>query len=506
MTDTSSAMPTGLPPLGGTTSDATAGGARPSLRARTQAMGGFLTAMVVPNMGAFIAWGFITALFIPTGWMPNEHFAMLVDPLIKFMLPLLLAYTGGTLVHGQRGGVAGVIGAIGLVVGAEIPMLLGAMLMGPLSAWIIKRWDALIHHRIPAGFEMVINNFSLGIIGMGLCLISYEFVGPMVLAINGGLTAAVNALVSTGFLPILALLNEPAKVLFLNNVIDQGIYYPLGMQEALTAGKSIFFMVASNPEPGLGVLLAYWLFSGSKVMRETAPGAIIIHFFGGIHEIYFPYVLSKPLTLIGMIAGAGSGIAVAQLFDAGLVAGPSPGSIIAYMLLTPRGGYVGVIAAVLTATLVSFAINSVIIRASAKKDRSTTQADLDAAKARSAAMKQAGKDLLASGLGAAPVAVAAVTTIDKVVFACDAGMGSSTMGASVFRKKVQKAGLDVEVVNTSLEKIPADADVVVTHRDLLERTRMTHPSLEIIAIENFIGDPATDELLDRIQKGTNDAN
>lgn len=468
-------------------------------RAKTQAFGGFLTAMVIPNMGAFIAWGLITAMFIETGWIPNENFANLVGPMITYLLPLLLAYTGGKLVHGQRGGVAGAIGAIGLIVGAPIPMFLGAMIMGPLSAWIIKRWDKAIERHIPAGFEMVVNNFALGIIGFGLTLLSYAFIGPAVLAINKGLLAAIEGLMSTGFMPIVAILNEPAKVLFLNNVIDQGIYYPLGMQQAAESGKSLFFMLASNPGPGLGLLIAYWLFSGSKIMRETAPGAMIIHFLGGIHEIYFPYVLSKPLTILGMIAGAASGIATAQLFGAGLVAGPSPGSIFAYLLLTPRGNFVGVIAAVLVATAVSFAVNAVILRASAKKDAAKPDTHFQAAKEQSGAMKDQGKEVLSSALG--DTNTLPTKRIQSVVFACDAGMGSSTMGASLFRKKVDGAGLPIDVTNTSIEKIPSDADVVVTHKNLVERTRLAHgDDLEIVGIDNYLNDPALGQLFDRLSQ------
>ncbi len=474
---------------------------KPTARARLQAFGGFLTAMVIPNMGAFIAWGFITALFIPTGWLPNEDFATLVGPIIKYVLPILLAYTGGTLVHGQRGGVAGVIGTIGLIVGADIPMFLGAMIMGPLSAWVIKKFDNLVHRKIPAGFEMVVNNFSLGIIGLLLCLASYEAVGPAIELLNDGLTAGVDALVSTGFLPILALLNEPAKVLFLNNVIDQGIYYPLGMTAALESGKSIFFTVASNPGSGLGLLLAYWKFGGTKVLRDSAPGAVIIHFFGGIHEIYFPYVLMKPITLLGMIAGSMAGIATFQLFGAGLVAGPSPGSIFSYLLLTPKGGYLGILAGVAVAATVSFLVNSFLLKLdSRRKNGDAEEDDFETYKQQSADMKTSGKDALSGALGTASGSSTAPSTkLRKVVFACDAGMGSSTMGASVFRKKLEEGGRgDIEVDNTSIENIPDDADLVVVHENLADRTRSAKPNMELLTIDSYMGDPKVQSLIESL--------
>ena len=450
-------------------------------RAKVQAFGGFLTAMVIPNMGAFIAWGFLTALFIPTGWLPNEDFSSMVGPMIIYVLPLLLAYTGGRLVHGDRGAVAGVIGTIGLIVGASIPMFLGAMIMGPLSAYIIKKFDKLVEGKVPTGFEMVVNNFSLGIIGLLLLLGSFTVVGPLIESANTVVTVLIEGLVSTGFLPILALVNEPAKVLFLNNVIDQGIYYPLGMQQALEAGKSIYFMVASNPGSGLGLLLAFSIF-GQGMSKKSASGAMIIHFLGGIHEIYFPYVLMKPIMIIPMIVGSATGIITFQLFNVGLVAGPSPGSIFAYMALTPRGNFIGVIAGVLAATAVSFLISSLILKAS----KNTSDDSLEAASAASKEMKAQGKSILTQSLNQ--------TVVSSIVFACDAGLGSSALGASAFKKRLQKAGVDKSVTNAAIEKIPADTDVIVTHKSLVERTRLKYPNKRIVELENFMNDPQLEQL------------
>jgi mannitol PTS system EIICBA or EIICB component len=467
------------------------GAARPSGRARVQAFGGFLTAMVIPNVGAFIAWGLLTALFIPTGWLPNEDLAKPIGPMITYVLPLLLAYTGGRLVHGQRGGVAGTIGTIGLIVGADIPMFLGAMIMGPLSAWLIKKVDEALDGKIRSGFEMVVNNFTLGILGLGLIIASYKAIGPAISALNDVLLKAINALVDTGALPLLSLLNEPAKVLFLNNVIDQGIYYPLGLQVAADEGKSIFFMVASNPGPGLGLLIAFWLFGPNRIVRDSAPGAIIIHFFGGIHEIYFPYVLMKPLTILGMIAGGMAGIATFMTFGVGLTAGPSPGSIFSYLALTPRGDYVGVVAGVVVAAGVSFLVTSAILRLTRSSDES--DADLESFAERSQAMKAEGQALLAGD-----VATPAPTTDDvsAIVFACDAGMGSSAMGASTFRKKLGGAGRDdISVTHAAIEAIPAGTDLVVVHRNLADRARAARPGVQVVTIENYLGDPALDALL-----------
>lgn len=462
-----------------------------NMRAKVQSFGGHLTAMVLPNIGAFIAWGFITALFIPTGWMPNEAFGSIVGPMITYLLPLLIGYTGGQLVGDKRGAVAGAIATMGVIVGADIPMFVGAMIMGPLSAWVVVQMDKRIQHRIPSGFEMVVNNFSLGIVGMLLCLFAYEIVGPAVTAANLFVKSGIEALVATGFLPLLAIINEPAKVLFLNNAIDQGIYYPLGLQAAAETGKSIFFMVASNPGPGLGMLLAYAKF-GEGLSKRSAPSAIIIHFFGGIHELYFPYVLMKPIMIVAMIAGAATGIATFNLLDAGLVAGPSPGSIFSYLALTPKGSFLATIAGVTTATIVSFLVASAILKMSKSTE---SEEDFEQSVTNMKDMKAEG----AINTVAATQATTEGKNIKFVAFACDAGMGSSAMGASTFKRKLTQAGYDVEVKNFAIEKVPSDADIVVTHESLESRA-VKATGLPVITIKNFINDPALDELLVTIEQ------
>lgn len=452
-----------------------------------QKFGAFITNMVMPNIGAFIAWGLITAFFIPTGWFPNPQLNELVSPILTFVLPLLIAYTGGRQVGGVRGGVVGVVAATGCIVVADIPMFLGAMILGPLAGLLMKKWDELIEGKIPAGFEMVVNNFSLGILGMILAIGAYYAVGPILQGANEVLQVGIEWLVEKGMLPLLSLVNEPAKVLFLNNAIEQGIYNPLGMQQAVEHGKSIYFMLESSPGPGLGLLLAYSMF-GRGESKQSAPTAIIIHFFGGIHEIYFPYVLANPFTLLSMIFGGMSGLITFQLFNAGLVAFPSPGSIFSYLALTPRGGYIATIAGVIVGTAVSFLITSFILKV---QGRNAGEEDLEASKSKVAAMKAKSKGhLLTDG---------DLSQVKKITFACDAGMGSSAMGASAFANKLKKAGIPIKVDNTSIENIPDDADVVVVQSRLYDRARKVKPDIKYVLIENYINDPENDKLLEKLQ-------
>jgi len=462
------------------------------VKVRIQRFGSYLSGMVMPNIGAFIAWGLITALFIPTGWLPNEDLAKLVGPMITFLLPLLIGFTGGKMIYDVRGGVVGATATMGVIVGTDIPMFLGAMIMGPIGGWVIKKFDQSIHGKVKSGFEMLVNNFSAGIIGGLLTLIAYKGIGPVVVAISNVLASGVEAIINAKMLPLANIFIEPAKVLFLNNAINHGILSPLAIDQAAEAGKSILFLLETNPGPGLGILLAFWLF-GKGTVKQTAPGAVIIHFLGGIHEIYFPYILMKPMLILAAIAGGVSGVFTFNLLDAGLVAAPSPGSIFALLAMTPKGGYFATLAGVIVATAVSFAVASLILKTS-----KATEEDLTIAAAKMEEMKGK-KSSVSSALTSQSAEVKAVD-VNKIVFACDAGMGSSAMGAGILRNKVQKAGLDQTVINTSINNLPEDADVVITHKDLTDRAKAKLPNATHISVDNFLNSPKYDELINSLKK------
>jgi mannitol PTS system EIICBA or EIICB component len=338
-------------------------------RAKVQKFGGYLAGMIMPNIAAFIAWGLITSLFLVPdggaaackashsgcGWLPNDSLAELIGPMITYLLPLLIGYTGGRMVHGQRGAVVGAIATMGVIVGSDVPMFLGAMIIGPAAGYLIKVVDNAIQEKVASGFEMLVDNFSAGIAGLIMAVIGKVVIGPPVDKLVNWAGDGVNWLVNHHVLPLASIIVEPAKVLFLNNAINHGVFTPLGSQQVLQHGKSILFMVESNPGPGAGLLLAYFFF-GPKTLRPTVPGALIIQFLGGIHEIYFPYVLMRPQMILATIAGGMSGLAVGNLLGAGLVGPPAPGSIFAYIAETPRGvgNWIAVYADVGVALVVSF--------------------------------------------------------------------------------------------------------------------------------------------------------
>lgn len=462
------------------------------MKEKVQVFGRFLSGMVMPNIGAFIAWGLITALFIETGWCPNEKLAQFVTPMSTVLLPLLIAYTGGSAVAGQRGGVIGAIATMGVIVGSDIPMFIGAMIVGPLAAWIIKKFDKAVESHIKAGFEMLVNNFSLGIIGAILACLAMYGVAPLVTGMNSVMRAGVDVFVSHGLLPLASIFIEPAKVLFLNNAINHGILSPMGIQQVEETGKSIFFLLEANPGPGLGILLAYCI-AGKGNAKSSAPGAVIIHFLGGIHEIYFPYILMNPLLLISVIAGGASGIFCFNLFNVGLTAPASPGSIIAIMMMAEKHSYLGLIVGVAVAALVSFAISVPILKFMGK------DTSLEDAQRQKDAMKKQAKGIAAET--AATVPAANTGKVTKIAFACDAGMGSSAMGATVLKKKLAAAGLEgIEVIHTPVSSIPADVQIVVTHEELGERAAHSNPNAERILITNFLAAPEYATLVEDLKK------
>ena len=438
------------------------------MRAHLQQFGAFLAGMVVPNVGAFIAWGLLTALFIPAGWLPNPHFAKLVDPVILNLLPLLIGFSGGRLVYGIRGGVVGAIATMGVVAGSSIPMFIGAMVMGPLGGWVIKTFDRAVQSRIPAGFEMLVANFSAGLLGLGLLLAGYTVVGGAVTGVTTALSAGAKAITNAGLLPLIALIIEPGKVLFVNNAINHGVLAPLGIAEAKQAGKSIFFLLESDPGPGLGLLTAYALF-GKGAAKSSSPGAIVIQFFGGIHEIYFPYVLMNPLTILALIAGGLSADAVFVAAHAGLLATPSPGSIFAEIAMSPKGALLPVLAGIAVGALVSFAVAAPIVR-------------------------RAGGDV-APPAPMAPAKPALAALPRTILFVCEAGMGSSVMGQSILKRKLAGAHLDVHLDHAPLSELPRTAEMVIAHRSLVSRIEERAPGARVYAVDQFINSPVYEEVI-----------
>jgi len=506
-----------------------------SPRVALQKVGTSLSNMVMPNIPALIAWGILTAFFIEDGWTPNAPLESAVDPMIHYLLPLLIANTGGRMIYEARGAVVGVIATMGVIAGSdwligqenaaelekwlaagnaegtfealpEVHMFIGAMIMAPLAAWVMKKLDRLWQDHIPAGFEMLVNMFSAGIVGFLLLVAGFFGLAPLVNGLMTLLANGVAALINAHLLPLVSILIEPAKVFFLNNAINHGVLTPLGISDAGTNGKSVLFLLESNPGPGVGILLAYTFF-GRGAARASAPGAAIIQFFGGIHEIYFPYVLMKPILILAAVGGGMAGVAVNVAFGTGLISPAAPGSIIAIFGVAARDSYLGIALAVLAAAGVSFALSALFLKIGKQDD-----GDIAAATAKMEEMK--GKKssvagaLTGAGAGAGAAAAADGSDhtgrIDKIVFACDAGMGSSAMGATVLRKKVRAAGFDdVEVTNKAISSLNDEWDIVVTQKELTDRARQRTGSAVHVSVDQFMNSPRYDEVVDLVNQRNN---
>lgn len=500
---------------------------------KVQAFDSFLSSMIMPNIGAFIAWGFIAAIFIDNGWLPNKDLAQLADPMIKFLIPLLIAFSGGRLIHGLRGGIIAATATMGVIVALpDTPMLLGAMIMGPLVGWLMKKTDEIVQPRTPQGFEMLFNNFSAGILGFIMTILSFEILAPIMKFIMHILSVAVEALVHAHLLPIVSIIVEPAKIVFLNNAINHGVFTPLGADQAATAGQSILYAIESNPGPGFGVLLAYMIF-GKGTAKATSYGAGIIHFLGGIHEIYFPYVLMRPMLFISVILGGMTGVATYQDTGFGFKSPASPGSFIVYCINAPRGEFLHMLLGVVLATLVSFAVSAIILKFTKepKQDLEAATAQMEATKGKksSVSSKLSSKEnnQQASTTGATAGATSTeesnnseddadqlldnyntedvdahdYSNVNHVIFACDAGMGSSAMGASMLRNKFKKAGIsDVNVTNTAINQLPNDAQLVITQKTLTDRAIKQVPNAIHISVDNFLNSPRYEELLNNLKK------
>jgi PTS system mannitol-specific IIC component len=513
-----------------TTSETTTPG---GARVRIQRFGTFLSGMIMPNIPALIAWGLLTALFIDVGWLPNEQLATIVGPFIHYLLPILIAYTGGHMIYQVRGGVVASIALMGVIGGSDyliaqtnlealaenpdasplgqVHMFIGAMIMAPIAAYSMKALDKLWDGKIRPGFEMLINMFSAGIWGFVLLIIGFYPVAWVINGVMSLLSGAVGFLVDTNLLPLTSIIIEPAKVFFLNNAINHGVLTPLGIEQAAgESHKSILFLLEANPGPGVGLLLAFVVF-GIGAARASAPGAAIIQFFGGIHEIYFPYALMKPTLIIALIAGGMTGVTTNMLLDTGLRAPAAPGSIIAIFAQTASDSYIGVALSVLLSAAVTFIVAMIILRASRKKDLAAEAAGEDALGA--AVLRNAGNkggesrvgSLLGTGAGTAAAAdstssgVLADTKLENIVFACDAGMGSSAMGASVLRNKLKKAGItDVTVRNLAIANLTDDIDLVITQKELTARAQQKTPNAQHVSVDNFMNSPKYDEVVNRV--------
>ncbi|AAO27220.1 PTS system mannitol-specific IIABC component [Buchnera aphidicola str. Bp (Baizongia pistaciae)] len=456
---------------------------------KVQNLGRFLSAMIMPNISVFIAWGIISGLFIKSGWCPNQTLEKVLSPISVYLFPILIANTGGYLINGKRGAIVGSIAVVGAIISTAIPMLLGAMIIGPIGGWITYYFDKISKYKVKSGFEMLVNNFSVGILGVLLLFISFLCIGPMIEKLSCFLGYVVNLMINNHLLPFIAILIEPAKIFFLNNVINHGVLFPLGIQEVVKFNKSIFFLIESNPGPGIGVLMA-WFFFGCDNIKKSLKEAIVIQLFGGIHEIYFPYVLKNPRLILALILGSITGIFILIVLRGGLISAASPGSIISILAMTPKGLYVINLLAIIISFLVSFLVSCMLLKISNRNHYvkgSNTKIEKDNFLINSSFQKN--RTCIKSSLDSHKC-------IRNIIFACDAGMGSSAVAAGILRNKIHDLNIfNITVSNAAIDSIPNfGVDLIITHYSLTDRARKRNSNAKHLSLNSFLDNAFYNEL------------
>lgn len=427
-------------------------------------LGRFMSRILMPNLSVFLAWGLLNLLLPLTRGAFHERLIQIDQMMVYLLLPILLGYSGAKMVH-NRAGVAGGIATLGVIVSATIPQVLGALILGPLTGYALRIFDQKILPKIKPGYEMLVHNLSAGSLGALFCCLGLFVVGPLVTQISYFEGLFVMKLIQLNLLPLIHVVIEPLKILFLNNTINHGILTPLGLEIASQKGTSLLFLLEVNPGPGLGVLLAFALF-GPQKLRGNASSGFLIQGIGGLHEIYFPFVWLNPWLFLAVILGGMIGTFVFQFLQVGLNAPVSPGSVIMILLSAPPAMVGGIFLGMGLSLCVSFLIASLALQKKVVLQEETK------------------KEIQ-------------VEKVEKIIFACEAGMGSSAMGASLLKKELARAQLDLPVSHLALQQIPNDENsLIVVQKELFKQAQKQAPQAQIYPIHQFL-DEATYQALVR---------
>lgn len=439
--------------------------------------GHHLNEMIMPNLSLFIAWGILSLVMKGVSGDLHATLEKVCHWMIQLLLPILISYSGGKSVGGQKGAVAGAIASLGLIARSDAPQIVGAMIIGPLAGILYEQFVSRFHAKFRAGYEMLVSNLLVGLIGSVICIIGIVFIEPALNSFHLLLVSVVSWLVKMNLLPLVSLILEPLKVLFFNNAINHGVLTPLGIEFSQAVGHSYLFLMEANPGPGLGILLAILCFA-KKQEKVNTSGALMIHAIGGIHEIYFPFVLLRPSLFLAVMVGGASGTLIFQWLDAGLATPVSPGSLLVIFANTPYPQLAGVSIGIALSTFVSFICATLLLKLPKKEKGDNT-------------VKERGEIL-------------ELSTIHSVVFACDSGMGSSAMGAALLKKKLAAEKIDLAVGYSSVYELNNQVNqLVIVQHELADLAREKVPQSQIFVLDHFL---ETDILLSQIKEAIHEPN
>lgn len=499
------------------------------------------------NIGIFIFTGLLGGLFAPQGWLPDENMYAISLLISGIVLPAFLAYSVAELLSDNDGGVIAVLASAGIIVADVNVGIPGALLMGIFCGILWKYLLMPLNTKVKAGFEFLCKNLAVAFSGLVLSLAAYFAAAPILAGIIHLLERGLDFLIQEKLMFLLSVVIEPAKILFLNNSINYGLLIPLGMQQAEQSGSSILFLLESNPGPGFGVLLAM-LLTCTKKRREYGLGAVI-QIIGGIHEIYFPLVLSNIRLVFPLIAGGITGTVCFNLLGAGLSAPAAPGSLLTILLVSKRGQQAGVLLGIFLSAIVSMMI-SLLILWMPKQGKETADDGISEKEALLTALLEEKKEMQEDENSKQEVLLTALpgqkkkmsgneildtTVLDaktelevsrkmqmtekeqeqskditnrqihRIGFICDGGMGSSAMGASLLRRRLKEKGiLDIEVTAHAGDMIPEGLDILVCQKSYLEVLRKEiGMNRAVYAVETLLDISGFDALIELLQKGAN---
>lgn len=446
------------------------------MKAKLKKTAEFISHIVVKNIPFFIVIGIVTLLDL------GEFKTLLYSTL----LPVIMAYTAGSTIEEKYGGITAVIIMGGVLAQYKIGSLLEPIFIGAAGGYSIKKYGEFIKKYEYPGYEMLINNLGLASIGLSLIWLinkGLPFYEEFQLLFQQNV---VSRLFNVEYLPLYSIIIEPSKVFFMNNFINHGIFSVLGVSELTEKGKSIFFLLETNPGPGLGMLMAYFFTGKKEAKRKETLSNIFIHSIGGIHEVYFSYVLRNLRMILPLILGGMSGIYLFSKLNLGLVGIASPGSVFLIMILAPFKDKLPVLFSIAVSAGVSFFLSYIMLR-----QQQNFEIDPEEKKE---------KDILLE-----PEDIPhKVTQYKNICLVCDAGMGSSAMGLTFLRRKLEKnnlTGTGIHVVNCSIDNIKyKNPDVIIVHNQLLERTKKEISGVEIIVIDDFLDPKPYDLLIEKIKK------
>lgn len=422
-------------------------------------VGKFYTRIIMNNIGIFIFIGILSVIFNDHGWLPDKNMYAISQLAYKVILPSFIAYEGGRSVGGKEGGIAGVLAISGVIWHESSAELLGAMLLGPAAGYLWKKECLWVEKYFPSCMQMLGKNMLLGTTGALFSAADIYLILPLLKQTAALFFSWISFLTRCNMTACLSFFIEPAKVFFLNNVVNHMMLVPAGMEQIQETGSTILFLLETNPGPGIGVILA--LFYAKKLHKNETASVLTAHALGGIHEVYFPFILADLRLLPAVILGGLAGNISFHISKAAVKGMVSPGSIFSILIMADSGCRWKILAGILLSAIVSFLTGILIL-----KKTSVYAKKYSFQKIPSSSQKETDADP-EGALQQEPVQEENMRhSVKKIAFVCDGGIGSSVMGAALLRRKLQALGkTEINVEAYAVDLVPTDIDIIICQKD-----------------------------------------